>query len=191
MANNYDREAVEERLLDQGNFLVRRVQSAWSNFLDFLGRDNVLEVAVGLMIASSFTGVVNSFVSDVLLPPISLLPFMSHKNLPEKFAVLRKGPHGSKGYNTVEQAKEDGAVIMAYGIFLDRALAFLSLGLVLYSIAQIYQFVSKDNIIKHTVRCPYCRKYISEKAKRCVNCTSWVDGREEKETSALAPSQGS
>ena len=29
----YDREAVEERLLNEGNFLVRRVQSAWSNFL--------------------------------------------------------------------------------------------------------------------------------------------------------------
>lgn len=48
---------------------------------------------------------------------------------------------------------------------MDRALAFLSLGLVLYGIAQIYQFVSKDNIIKHTIRCPYCRKYISEKVR--------------------------
>ncbi|KAI0095082.1 ion channel [Irpex rosettiformis] len=189
MAGSYNGEDVQERLVDGGNFLVHRVQSAWSNFLDFLGRDNVLEVAVGLMIASSFTAVVTSLVSDVLLPPISLLPFMSHKNLPEKFAVLRKGPHGSRGYNTVEQAKEDGAVIMAYGIFLDKTLTFLSLGLVLYAIAQIYQLVSKDNIIKHTVRCPYCRKYIPEKAKRCVNCTSWVDGREEKETSVLHPVQ--
>ncbi|KAI0347801.1 gated mechanosensitive channel [Trametopsis cervina] len=186
MARSFDREGVEERLLGSGNFLVRRVQSAWSNFLDFLGRDNVLEVAVGLMIATSFTAVVNSLVSDVLLPPISLLPFMSHKNLPEKFAVLRKGPHGDEGYNTVEQARNDGAVIMSYGIFIDKTLTFISLGLVLYGIAQTYAFFSKDSIIKHTVRCPYCRKYISEKAKRCVNCTSWVDGREERESSAVA-----
>lgn len=53
--------------------------------------------------------------SDVMLPPISLLPFMSHKNLPEMFWVLRKGPHGDKGYNTIKQAAEDGAVTMAYG----------------------------------------------------------------------------
>ena len=66
-------------------------------------------------IATSFTGVVNSLVSDILLPPISLLPFMSHKNLPEKFVVLRKGPHGDKGYNTINQAIEDGAVTMNYG----------------------------------------------------------------------------
>ncbi|KAI0706103.1 gated mechanosensitive channel [Cytidiella melzeri] len=190
MAHGNDREAVQERLLDGGNYVVRRVQSAWSNFLDFIGRDNVLEIAVGLMqvnppIASSFTAVVNSLVSDVLLPPISLLPFMSHKNLPEKFAILRRGPHGAEGYNTIEQAKNDGAVILAYGAFLDKTLMFFSLGLVLYAIAQTYAFFSKDDIIKHTVKCPYCRKYISEKAKRCVNCTSWVDGREDRETSAL------
>ena len=90
-----------------------------------------------------------------------------------------------------------------YSVFLDKTTTFISLGLVLYGIAQLYGFLSKDPIIKHTVRCPYCRKYISEKvrhhaeqllvllcatlqAKRCVNCTSWLDGREDRETSALA-----
>lgn len=31
--------------------------------------------------------------------------------------ILRKGPHAEKGhgYNTIDQAMEDGAVIMAYG----------------------------------------------------------------------------
>ena len=40
-----------------------------------------------------------------------------NKNLDEKFAVLRKGPHFGEyhGYNTLKQAQEDGAVVMAYG----------------------------------------------------------------------------
>ncbi|EKM61315.1 uncharacterized protein PHACADRAFT_247844 [Phanerochaete carnosa HHB-10118-sp] len=186
MALGLDREAAQERLLNGTNTVVRRVRSAWSGFIDFLGRDNVLEVAVGLMIAASFSGVVKSLVSDILLPPISLLPFMSHKNLPEKFWVLRNGPTGDKGYNTVKQAADDGAITMNYGVFMDNTFTFLSLGFVLYGIAQLYAILSKDSIIKHTVRCPYCRKYISEKARRCVNCTSWLDGREDRETSALA-----
>jgi hypothetical protein len=34
----------------------------------------------------------------------------------EKFAVLRKGQnYKGHGYNTTQQALEDGAVIMAYG----------------------------------------------------------------------------
>ncbi|KAL0058425.1 hypothetical protein AAF712_014900, partial [Marasmius tenuissimus] len=65
-------------------------------------------------IASQFTAVVNSLVSDILLPPISLLPFMS-RNIEEKFLILSKGPHGHEGYNTRQQALDDGAVIMAYG----------------------------------------------------------------------------
>lgn len=57
-----------------------------------------------------------SFVSDVILPVISLLPFI-HRNLDEKFKVLRKGPNYdlAKGYNTLAQARDDGALVMAYG----------------------------------------------------------------------------
>jgi hypothetical protein len=67
-------------------------------------------------IASAFTAVVNSLVSDVILPPLSLLPFMA-RNLEEKFAVLRKGPHYKypTGYNTRQQATDDGAVVWTYG----------------------------------------------------------------------------
>lgn len=44
-----------------------------------------------------------------------LLPL--NKNLDEKFAVLRPGPHrpAGSGYNTMKQAQDDGAVVMAYG----------------------------------------------------------------------------
>jgi large conductance mechanosensitive channel len=70
-------------------------------------------------LAAAFTTVVTSFVSDILLPPLSLLPFMQ-KNMDEKFAILRSGNHYNQtlkhgGYNTMDQAVEDGAVIMAYG----------------------------------------------------------------------------
>ena len=50
--------------------------------------------------------------SDIILPPIALLPFIN-RNMHEKFIVLRKGPNYP--YNTVKQAAEDGAVTMAWG----------------------------------------------------------------------------
>jgi len=62
--------------------------------------------------------VVTSFVSDILLPPISLLPFMN-KNLDEKFAVLRRGENYNTtdgvGYATLKEAAADAAVVLAYG----------------------------------------------------------------------------
>jgi hypothetical protein len=63
-------------------------------------------------LAQAFTKLVNSLVSDIILPPMSLLPFIN-RNLEEKFVVLRKGP--SYPYNTRVQAMEDGAVIMPIG----------------------------------------------------------------------------
>ena len=50
------------------------------------------------------------------MPPISvILPL--NKNMGEKFAVLQPGANYNKSatYNTIQQAQDDGAVIMAYG----------------------------------------------------------------------------
>ena len=100
----------------------------------------------------------------------------------EKFAVLRGGGHYANhtGYNTLKQAQEDGAVVMAYGEFIDKIVYFLAMALSLFAVAQAYQAATGDKVIKRTVKCKYCRKRISQKAKRCVNCTSWLDGREDR-----------
>jgi|TARA_R110002003_G_scaffold104_9_gene8250 large conductance mechanosensitive channel len=80
----------------------------------------------------------------------------------------------------VTQALDDGAVVFAYGSFLDKVVRFLCIAIALWVIALGYSRGAGDNIVKKQVRCKFCRKYISEKAKRCVNCTSWLDGREER-----------
>lgn len=103
--------------------------------------------------------------SDIILPPLSvLLPL--NANLDLKFAVLQAGPSYydlPHGYRTIEQAQADGAVVMAYGVFLNKTLNFIGLGSALYALAGLYQYLSKDRIIKHMVKCPYCRKRIYEK----------------------------
>lgn len=50
------------------------------------------------------------------MPPISVI-FPLNRNMEEKFAVLKGGPnytHDNK-YTTLERAKDDGAVVLAYG----------------------------------------------------------------------------
>jgi len=168
----------------RGELVIGRVKSAWQGFKDFALRDNVLEVAVGLIVANAFTAVVTSLVSDVLLPPISLLPFMN-RNIQEKFVVLKRGPHFNEtlgGYNTLAQAANDGAVTLAYGLFIMNLVRFFAVAFVLYLLAQSYSSFSKSSIILHTTKCTYCRKEISVKAQRCAFCTSWQDGREEPPT---------
>lgn len=164
----------EDDLLDRGRAKAHRFLHG---FIDFAFQGNVLEIAFGLIIASMFTALVTSLVTDILLPPISvLLPL--NKNLEEKFAVLKGGSNykGEGGYNTLKQAQADGAVVMAYGFFLNRLINFIGVGMSLYGMAATYQFFSKDPIIKRTVRCRYCRKNINEKVSLLLSSSFFLGG---------------
>ncbi|POS78108.1 hypothetical protein DHEL01_v203508 [Diaporthe helianthi] len=178
LGNDGQEEGLAESLLEYGHKKTRRIVCG---FLDFATQGNILEIAFGLIVAAAFTNLVTSFISDILLPPLSvLLPL--NANLDLKFAILQAGPHYHDlphGYRTIEQAQADGAVVMAYGVFLNKTLNFIGLGSALYALAGLYQYLSKDPIIKHMIKCRYCRKNVNEKSLRCVNCTSWLDGREE------------
>ncbi|CAG7934808.1 unnamed protein product [Penicillium nalgiovense] len=171
-------------LLHTGQKAQEQVRHAWDGFINFAARDNVLEVALGLIIANAFTKVVTSFVTDMVLPIVSLLPFLN-RNMDQKFAVLSKGPNFDQqnGYNTLLQAREDGALVLAYGAFMETALNFLGVSLTLYAVGHLYMLIFQDKIIKPTVRCPYCRQYISKSALRCRHCSTWQDGREDKSRS--------
>ncbi|KAJ5199894.1 Large-conductance mechanosensitive channel [Penicillium cf. griseofulvum] len=166
--------------LRTGQKAQEQVRHAWAGFINFAARDNVLEVALGLIIANAFTKVVTSFVSDLVLPIVSLLPFLN-RNMDEKFAVLSKGPNFDQqnGYNTLYQAREDGALVLAYGLFIETVLNFLGVSLTLYAVGHLYMLIFHDKIIKRTVKCPYCKQYIGESALRCRHCSTWQDGRED------------
>lgn len=153
----------------------------FDGFVDFAFQGNILQIAFGLIIANIFTDLIKTFVSAILMPPLSVL-FPVNKNIEEKFAVLRYGANynATTGYNTLHQALDDGAVVMAYGSFVYQVISFIMVGFALYGLAHVYTLVSHDPIIKYTKKCRYCRKRINEKCLRCINCTSWQDGREDR-----------
>src|SRR3546814_1717458 len=42
-------------------------------YREFIARGNVVDLAVGLIMGAAFTGIVNSLVKDVVMPPIGIL----------------------------------------------------------------------------------------------------------------------
>lgn len=71
------------------------------------------------------------------------------------------------------------------GVFLNKTINFMGLGLALYSLASLYEYLSRDPIVKRTVKCRYCKKRINEKvgetlaapppfpSSLCVTHPSW------------------
>lgn len=91
-------------------------------FKEFAVKGNVVDLAVGLIIGSEFGKIVNSMVTDVIMPPIGMLiGSVDFKNL---FVVLKEGASAPAPYATLADAQKAGAVTMNIGVFVTTLITF-------------------------------------------------------------------
>ncbi len=137
-------------------------------FKNFIMRGNVVDLAIGIIIGVAFSAIVNSFVNDIIMPPIGLgLGKVDFSNL---FAVLKQGSTPGP-YLSLAAAKAAGAVTLNYGFFINTIISFLIIALVLFFIVKAMNKFKKKEAVS-TKPCPFCCSSISIKATRCPNCTS-------------------
>jgi large conductance mechanosensitive channel len=98
----------------------------FQEFRTFVMRGNVIDLAVGVIIGASFTGIVNSLVKDILMPPIGLV--LGGIDFSNFFVVLK----GENTYQTLKAATDAGAVTLNYGLFINTILNFLIVAFVLF-----------------------------------------------------------
>jgi large conductance mechanosensitive channel len=94
-------------------------------FKKFAMRGSVVDLAVGVIIGASFTGIVTSLVKDVIMPPVGLL--LGGVDFSNFFVTL-KGP----AVATLAEAQKAGAVTLNYGLFANTILNFVIVALVLF-----------------------------------------------------------
>ncbi|WP_457808035.1 large conductance mechanosensitive channel protein MscL [Kushneria sp. EE4] len=150
-------------------------------FRDFAVKGNVVDLAVGIIIGSAFTGIVNSLVRDVFTPVLGLITGgIDFTNL---FAVLKEGAQTAGPYNTLADAQAAGAVTINYGIFLNAMISFTLVAMVCFLLIRNIHRIRELGTRKDeapasapTVRnCPFCITPISIEATRCPSCTSVID----------------
>jgi large conductance mechanosensitive channel len=96
-----------------------------TEFKKFAVRGNVVDLAVGVIIGASFTGIVNSLVNDVLMPPIGLA--LGGVDFSNFFLVLKGAPA-----DTLAAAKAAKDVTINYGIFINAVINFVIVAFVLF-----------------------------------------------------------
>jgi large conductance mechanosensitive channel len=94
-------------------------------FKKFAMRGNVLDLAVGVIIGASFTGIVTSLVNDVIMPPIGLA--LGGVDFSNFFVVLKGVPA-----DTLAAAKAAKDVTINYGIFVNAIINFVIVAFVLF-----------------------------------------------------------
>jgi len=140
-------------------------------FKKFIMRGNVIDMAVGIVMGAAFGGIVNSFVNDVLMPPIGvLLGGIDFSNL---FLLIKKGATPGP-YLTLTQAQEAGAVTLNYGVFINTIISFLIIAAAIYVVIRFLNQLKKKEEVPppSTKECPFCFTVIPIKATRCPNCTT-------------------
>ncbi len=136
-------------------------------FKEFAIRGNVIDLAVGVVIGAAFGKIVNSFVNDILMPPIGLL--LGNADFSNLFVNLSEKP-----VRSLAEAKAAGIPTMNYGLFLNTIIDFLIVAFA------IFLLIRQINALKRqpqpapatTQSCPYCISTIPLRATRCPHCTS-------------------
>jgi large conductance mechanosensitive channel len=102
----------------------------FEEFKKFAMRGSVIDLAVGVIIGASFTGIVTTLVTDILNPLIGLVS--GGADFTNYFLVLR----GGGPYPTLAAAQKAGAVILGYGAFITAVINFLIVALTLFLIVR-------------------------------------------------------
>jgi len=146
----------------------------WKEFREFAVKGNVLDMAVGIIIGAAFGTIVQSFVKDVIMPPIGLL--LGNVDFANLFIVLKSGAEISAPYASVDAAQKAGAVTINYGLFLNAVISFLIVAFAVFMIVKTFSKLKKKEeatvSAPNTKDCPYCFSTIPIKATKCGHCTS-------------------
>jgi large conductance mechanosensitive channel len=98
----------------------------FEEFKKFAMRGNVIDLAVGVIIGASFTGIVNSLVKDVIMPPIGLA--LGGVDFANFFFVIK----GDRAVDTLTAATAAKDVTINYGLFINAVINFLIVAFVLF-----------------------------------------------------------
>jgi large conductance mechanosensitive channel len=111
----------------------------WQEFKTFISRGNVIDLAVGIIIGAAFTGIVNSLVNDIIMPPVGVI--LGQVDFSNMFVALT----GSGDYPSVAAAKEAGAATFNYGLFINSVINFLIVAFAVFILVkQVNRFRRKE-----------------------------------------------
>lgn len=123
----------------------------FNEFKAFISRGNVIDLAVGIIIGAAFTGIVNSLVTDVVMPIIGILT--SGVDFSNLFIPLswEKWNAVKDTVQTLKQAKEAGVPLISVGLFINACINFLIVSFVIFMLVKQINKLKKAEAEKPAV----------------------------------------
>ena len=135
-----------------------------AEFREFIARGNVMDLAVAVVIGGAFTTILNSFVSDLIMPLISL--FTGGIDFSQMKVTIGIGAD---------------AAAFTYGNFINAVIQFLIIALVVFCLVKginkaketAEQFT--EQVKEEAPTCPFCLEEVKPGATRCPHCAGEFD----------------
>jgi large conductance mechanosensitive channel len=112
-------------------------------FKQFISRGNVMEMAVGLIMAVYFGAIVKSLVDHVIMPPIGML--LGNVDFSNLKIILQAA--------TMEGGVAVPEVALSYGMFLNTIITFIIVAFAIFMVVKGYNKM-KDNLVKKEAEVP-------------------------------------
>jgi large conductance mechanosensitive channel len=135
-------EKIEKGIHTSANKVGKQVNKFYNGWRKFAFKDDIINVAVGMIIATSFKNVVNSLVVDIIMP--ILIGLGAENNANNLFIVLVPSKKTNATYHTLDEAKRNGAVTWNYGSFLTVFLDLIFVSIFLYIILKVVHRIQHD-----------------------------------------------
>ena len=146
---------------------MKKKSKFFEEFKKFILRGNVMDMAVGVIVGSSFTALVTSLNADILTPILGLFGGTDFSYL---YVTLGSG---------------ENAPVLHYGNFITAIINFLITALVIFILLKVINRITErlsamtgneeETPAPTTKKCPYCCSEIDIKATRCPHCTSILE----------------
>lgn len=119
-------------------------------FKTFISKGNVIEMAVGLIMATYFGAIVKSLVNDILMPPLGKL--MGGVDFSELKLVIQE-PIAAvmNGESVVTEGVEEVAIM--YGNFINTIITFIIVAFAIFMLVKTYNKM-KEKIEKKEAEAP-------------------------------------
>jgi large conductance mechanosensitive channel len=104
-------------------------------FREFAVKGNAIDMAVGLIVGAEFGKIVNSLVTDVIMPPIGfVIGGIDFKNF---FITLKQGSAQPGPYASLTDAQKAGALTMNIGLFFTTVLTFMIVAFAVFLLVRV------------------------------------------------------
>ena len=129
------------------------MKKLWQEFKKFISRGNVIDMAVGVVIASAFTAIVNAIVNNILMPIVTLAVPAGLDGLvtvlnPEQAKATAETVNKIEYWGVTYNA--DVVNVINWGILINAIINFILIAVILFIILKV--FTTLNNKRKELVK---------------------------------------